>query len=498
VIDLTTLSAAEGFIIQGDTERDMAAIVSSAGDVNGDGFSDLIVGALGDDGGYDAGEAYVVFGKASGFGATVNTGGFDRQVIDLTTLSATDGFIIQGDTALDFAGGSVSGAGDVDGDGFGDLIVGARGGDNGGEAAGEAYLVFGKASGFGATVNTDGYDRQVIDLTMLSAADGFIVQGDAEGDLAGTSVSGAGDVNGDGFDDLIVGALGSDDGGSRAGEAYVVFGKASGFGDTVNSGGFDRRVIDLTTLTAADGFIIQGDTEGDQAGTSVSGAGDLNGDGFDDLIVGAANGDDGGTNAGEAYVVFGGAFDASTVPVMTTGSAAAEIFIGGLGDDTLTGGGGADVFHAGAGDDIITVADFLFGLADGGTGNDRLVLLGSEASFDFTAFADNKTQSIEAIDVSGSGDNRLTLGLTDVLDMPDGRNFDFTGVTTVPQSMVIDGNAGDMLELESDPRGAWVQTASDANLDGSAGGAYDFWVFDAGQTDFAALAVSSSVDVTLA
>ena len=194
-------------------------------------------------------------------------------------------------------------------------------------------------------------------------------------------------------------------------------------------------------------------------------------------------------------MLFGGAFGASAAPVTTTGTAAAEILIGGLGNDTLTGGGGADVFHAGAGDDVITVADFLFGLADGGTGNDTLVLLGSGASFDFTALADNKTQSIEAIDFSGSGDNTLTLGLTDVLNMPDGRNFDFSGVATVPQSMVIDGDAGDMLQLESDPRGVWMQTASDVNLDGSAGGAYDFWVFDAGATDFAALAVYSTVTV---
>ena len=94
-------------------------------------------------------------------------------------------------------------------------------------------------------------------------------------------------MNGDGFADLIVGAPGGDDGGTNAGEAYVVFGKASGFGTTVNTGGFDRQVIDLTTLSAADGFIIQGDTAGDYAGGASPSAGDVNGDGFDDLIVGA-------------------------------------------------------------------------------------------------------------------------------------------------------------------------------------------------------------------
>src|SRR5204862_288757 len=143
----------------------------------------------------------------------------------------------------------------------------------GGFNAGEAYVVFGKASGFG----TDVGGRQVVDLTTLSAAGGFIIQGAAASDLAGSSVSSAGDVNGGGFADLIVGAQGGDDGGDRAGEAYVVFGKAAGFG-TLD--GASRQVIDLTTLDATDGFIIQGAATINRAGRSVSSAGDVNGDGF--------------------------------------------------------------------------------------------------------------------------------------------------------------------------------------------------------------------------
>ncbi len=107
----------------------------------------------------------------------------------------------------------------------------------------------------------------MIDLTSLSAAEGFIIQGDATGDLAGSSVSAAGDVNGDSFDDLIVGAPLGDDGGNDAGEAYVVFGTDAGFGTADGTG---RQVIDLTNLSAAEGFIIQGDAAYDQAGFSVS------------------------------------------------------------------------------------------------------------------------------------------------------------------------------------------------------------------------------------
>ena len=96
---------------------------------------------------------------------------------------------------------------------------------------------------------------------------------------------------------MITGAFYGDDGGSNAGEAYVVFGSASGFGTAVTVGGFTRQVIDLTSLAVTQGFIIQGDVANDQAGWSVSGAGDINGDGFDDLIVGARYGGDGGAKA---------------------------------------------------------------------------------------------------------------------------------------------------------------------------------------------------------
>ena len=274
VIDLTFLTNAQGFIIQGDAAGDNAGYsLSSAGDVNNDGYDDLIVGALeGDNGGYNSGEAYVIYG-----GTTAT-----RSNIDLTNLTVAQGFIIQGDAAGDNAGYSVSSAGDVNNDGFDDLIVGACFGDNGGDGAGEAYVLYGVGS---ATRNN-------IDLTNLTRAQGFMIQGDSEFANAGYSVSSAGDVNNDGYDDLIIGAP-SGDGGT--GIAYVIYGVGTA----------TRGNIDLTNLTRAQGFTIQGDVAGDFAGNSVASAGDVNNDGIDDLIVGARFGDNGGNNAGEAYVIYG-------------------------------------------------------------------------------------------------------------------------------------------------------------------------------------------------
>ena len=337
----------------------------------------------------------------------------------------------------------------------------------------------------------------MIDLTFLAPSQGFIIQGDAAGDWAGYSVSSAGDVNGDGFADLIVGATKGDDGGTDAGEAYVVFGKASGFGTVDGTG---RAVVDLTNLTVGAGFIIQGDAADDRAGASVSAAGDVNGDGFADLIVGAVTGDDGGSDAGEAYVLFGGEFGGSTTPVTTTGTGAAEILLGGLGDDTLAGGGGADSIRGGAGDDTLTVPDLAFRSIDGGGGSDTLVLTGSGQDFDFTALADNTVANIETLDITGSGNNDLTLGFADIAAMNDGDPFAFTAAHS-HHALVVDGNTGDTLTLQDyDPDGAggvaaalWTQVAAGVGLDGSSGGGYDIYDLARGGTVLASVAVDADI-----
>jgi hypothetical protein len=223
--------------------------VSSAGDVNGDGFDDVIVGAFS----YDTteineGRAYLYHGSAWGLGATPN-------------------WLADGGQANDLFGYSVAGAGDVNGDGYDDVIVGALQYDGAAQNGGGAFVYHGSGSG-------------------LSSARDWPAAGNQGYAWLGFSVAGAGDVNGDGFADVIVGEPLFDVAAENEGRVYVYHGSASGLGPSPD--------------WTANGNAAEG-----RFGKSVATAGDVNGDGFADVIVGADGYDDELVNQGRVYVYRG-------------------------------------------------------------------------------------------------------------------------------------------------------------------------------------------------
>ncbi|MEH2058871.1 MAG: hypothetical protein V7K97_22490 [Nostoc sp.] len=344
--NLSSLNGTNGFAINGIAAGDASGIsVSNAGDINNDGVDDLIIGAsyASPNGNRSAGQSYVVFG-----GTNLGSGG----TLNLSSLNGTNGFLINGIAADDYSPSSLSNAGDINNDGVDDLIIGAYSADpNGIPNAGQSYVVFGGTNlGNGGTLN----------LSSLNGTNGFAINGIAAGDYLGVSVSNAGDINNDGVDDLIIGAPDADiNCGYVAGQSYVVFG-----GTNLGSGG----TLNLSSLNGTNGFAING-AAGDYLGISVSNAGDINNDGIDDLIIGAADASPNGIpNAGQSYVVFGGTnIGSGSTPRNLTGTPNADTLFGtpsnniidGLtGDDTLTGNGGQDKFIIRSGDGNDTITDF--------------------------------------------------------------------------------------------------------------------------------------------
>jgi uncharacterized protein (TIGR03382 family) len=423
--------------------------VSGAGDVNSDGYDDVVVGASLDDGA-DSGSAYVYYGSATG--------------IDLATedkLNASDGEV------SDYYGRSVSGAGDLNGDGYGDVVVGANGDDDNGESSGSVYVYYGSATGIDANseekltasdgaasdvygtgvasagdVNGDGYDDLVVgacsgDGAGTAGGAAYVYYGSASGidtasedkvtasdraaaDYFGRSVAGAGDIDGDGYADLVVGARGDDDNGSDSGSAYVYYGSAAG--------------IDLASedkLTASDGSVD------DYYGRSVSGAGDLDGDGYADLVVGAHSNDDNGAGSGAAYVYYGsptGIDGASEDKLIASDGATNDYFgwsMSGAGD---LDGDGYDDLVVGAYKDDATAGDsayVYFGSAAGVDSDSEDKLTGADPTAD-----DHFGISVSgAGDVDGDGYDDLVVGARG-----DDEGGSYTGAAYVYEGGCRDGD----------------------------------------------------------
>jgi len=286
------LSDADAILVGESAGDDAGASLDFAGDVNGDGRDDILVGARGEDSAAsNAGAAYIVYGPVSG-------------EVDLSSADVQ----LTGESSNDYTGLTLAGGGDADADGVSDVLIGAWLEDEGATNGGAAYLLLGPLTA---------------DLS-LSAADGKLV-GTSLNSRLSESLSWAGDVNGDGKDDMLAGEPWGDVSGTNDGLAYVVYGPLSG------------------SLGAASAdAVLQGVSSGDEAGASVAGVGDTDGDGVDDILVGAENESTGGSDAGAAYLVAGpvsGTFSLSAADALLSGENAddAAYVVSAAGDSNADG-----------------------------------------------------------------------------------------------------------------------------------------------------------------
>lgn len=246
-------------LLAGSAVQPVGSDMAIVPDMNGDGYDELAVGASAPN------RVYVVPGGPDGWG------------LNLRLASTPTIIVYTGDNAGDLAGYTVAGVGDVNGDGFGDMLVGAPFNDIGGSNTGAVYVVLGSAT-----------------LTSTNLGTFPIIIGEAANDEAGRTIGPAGDVNGDGYQDMLVGVMGQDAAATNAGAVYLILGAGT-----------------ISNASLASKIKYTGEATNDYAGSSVDSLGDMNGDGYMDFVVGAPQNDDGVSQGGAAYVVLGSATPAN-------------------------------------------------------------------------------------------------------------------------------------------------------------------------------------------
>ncbi|MFL5747502.1 MAG: FG-GAP-like repeat-containing protein [Niastella sp.] len=466
----------------------MGRSVASAGDVNGDGYSDVIVGAYSyDNGETDEGVAFVYTGSPSG-----------SNIVAATQLENN-----QPGAAL---GASVAGAGDVNGDGYGDVIVGAWLYDNGENDEGIFYIYHGSATG-------------------ISTTPAASVEGNQAGAWMGSSVAGAGDVNGDGYSDVIVAAYSYDHGETDEGVAFVYHGSATGINTTpaallecnqasaefgslvagagdVNGDGYSDVIVGAWNYNNGESgegvtFVYHGSSSGinttpaalmecNQAnakfGVSVAGAGDVNGDGYSDVIVGAYLYDNGLTNEGAAFIYHGSATGINTTAATMVESNQADAQLG------ISVAGAGDVNGDGYGDVIVGAWNYDNSLTNEGA---AFIYHGSATGISTTAAAMVESNQFGASmgnsvagagDVNGDGYSDVIVGAYRYSNPQNGEGAFFiyhgsaTGINTTAVAM------GESEQTNAE-LGTFVAGAGDVNGDGYSDVIVGAYFYDHGETD---------------
>ncbi|MCX2764795.1 HYR domain-containing protein, partial [Aquimarina muelleri] len=360
-ISTNDLDGSNGFQIDGNKIKGEAGYdVRGAGDINGDGMEDFLVGAPGKaynmnlsrgrERGNFPGDVFVIFGKGNDF----------LPNLDTALLDGTNGFRIANDIpggVFQFSGYQVSTAGDINNDGIDDLMFSDPFRNDGlGAERGVTYVVFGKTSGFPAVFN----------VSEIDGTNGFVFMGADAYDQSALSLDSAGDINNDGINDIIIGARAARFT-NNSGKCYIIYGKSTTF----------PALIEGDDLNGTNGFIIKGDADGEGIGNGVAGLGDVNGDGIDDV------GFNGG-NTNKTYILFGktGGFSSVIATATINGITGFYVDVSSFSSKNITGVG--DVNNDGINDILFGNKRLFFGKNTGFSVAEDITSLDGTNGVEFT------------------------------------------------------------------------------------------------------------------